>query len=366
MIAVFILIIQSILFLGHYFVYKTFIKFFGITSGNPLLWARILFFALSLLFTTASILAFRYYGPVARSFYYVGAVWLGTLYWLFFASVLSWLIFGFGKLLQQGRSTSVIAIGLFVIAIITSAYGVWNSYQTKVRHVSVRLDNLPEQWKGRTAVLVADTHMGHIRNVSFGKKVAQLIEAQHPDIVLIPGDFYDGPPTDFVATAGPFGNIKSTFGTYFAPGNHEEFGDSSPLLAALIGAGVHVLNDQMKVVDGLQIIGVGYGSTTRSGTQQKVLESLHVDKSVASILIKHAPTHVEIARDAGITFQVSGHTHRGQVYPMGYITKALYRQFYYGLSQLDSMQVLTTSGVGTWGPPQRVGTNSEIWVITFK
>ena len=366
MIAVFLLIIQFILFLGHYLVYKTVVRFFGVTDAGHLWWIKVVFVVLSISFLLASIVTYKFYGPIGRIFYTASAVWLGTLYWLFFASVLSWVVFGLAKLVTPGIDVSSVAMGLVILALLTSAYGVWNSYQTKIRQVTVKLNNLPEQWKGRKAVLVADTHLGNVRNVGFSEKVAKLVEAQKPDIVLIPGDFYDGPPTDFAATAMPFGKIKSTFGTYFAPGNHEEFGNSNPLLSALSNAGVHVLNDQMEVVDGLQIIGVGYGSTARAETQHQILENLNIDINVASILIKHAPTHIDVAEREGITFQVSGHTHLGQVYPMKYITQAVYGQFYYGLKKLNTTQVLTTSGVGTWGPPQRVGTSSEIVVITFE
>lgn len=366
MIAIFLTIIQTILFAAHYFVYKTFSRAFDISAPTHIWWTRIIFILLSISFLAASTITYKYYGSVGRTFYTMAALWLGTMYWLFFASLFSWIIWGIGRLAFQGRNLNSLVVLLFLAALVTSAYGFWNSYQTKVREVKVTIKNLPQQWKGRRAVLVADTHMGSVRNTNFGKKVAKLIEAQHPDIVLIPGDFYDGPPTDYAATAKPFGEIKSTFGTYFAPGNHEEFGDSKPLLSALASSGVHVLNDRFVVVDGLQIIGVGYSTTTNAVKQKKVLDSLTLDKSTASILIKHAPTEIPLAEAAGINFQVSGHTHLGQVYPLKYITKMVYGQFYYGLSKFNDMSVLTTSGVGTWGPPQRVGTNSEIVVITFE
>lgn len=366
MIAVFILVIQTILFLGHLFVYKTFVRFFGISSPTHLWWARVVFALLSISFVLASLVAYRFYGPIARGFYYSAAVWLGTLYWLFWASILAWAALLVSKVVIPGKNVAFVGVVLLVAALAVSVYGVWNSYQTKVRHYTVKIENLPEQWKGRKAVLVADTHLGHVRNAGFAKKVSALIQAQSPDIVFIPGDFYDGPPTDYKKAALPFGRITAPLGVFFAPGNHEEYGDSSNMFQGLQEAGVHVLRNQMQIVDGLQVIGVDYHSTTTGEGEQQVLDTLHINPTVPSILIKHVPSHIDVAERAGVSFQVSGHTHLGQVYPLVYVTKRIFGQFYYGLKKFNATQVLTTSGAGTWGPPQRVGTSSEIAVITFE
>ncbi len=225
---------------------------------------------------------------------------------------------------------------------------------------------MPAEWQNKKAVLVSDTHLGNVRNLEFSEKIAKLVEAQNPDLVLIPGDFYDGPPADYEQLAVPFGKIKSTYGVYFAAGNHEEFGDAGPLLSAISKSGVKVLNNQIENVSGMQIVGVGYGATVNKDSQKSILKSLNLNPKLPSILLKHAPTHIDTAEDAGISLQVSGHTHLGQVYPFRYLTKKIYGKFHYGTSSLNNTQVVTTSGAGTWGPPQRVGTNSEIVVITFK
>ncbi len=366
LIALFISIIQIILFLGHFIVYKTVVRFLHITNPGPLLWTRIIFIVLSLSFIAASSIAFRFYGPVVRAFYIPAAIWLGTLYWLVIASVVAWILHSAIKSSSLNINTSYIAISLLVIALLVSAYGVWNSYQTKVREVTITIEGLPEQWKGKKAVLVADTHLGNIRNVKFSLKAADLISKQKPDIVFIPGDFYDGTPENFRKLAEAFGKITSTYGVFMAPGNHEEFGDSSPFLEGLREAGVTVLDNEKKTVEGLQIVGVNFSNTVTAEGQHTVLEQLDLDPNIPSILIKHAPTLIDSAERAGVDLQVSAHTHLGQVWPLRYITKAIYGKFHYGLQKLNSTQVYTTSGIGTWGPPQRVGTNSEIIVITLQ
>lgn len=358
----FLSFVQLTLFFGHFIVYKTFVKFFQITHPQNLLYTRLIFVLLSISFLVASSLAYKFYGSFGRSTYTAAAVWLGTLYWLVWASLFAWIFY---FLLPYPTSLKV-GQGLFILALLVSTYGVWNSYQTKVRHITITLPNLPAEWQNKKAVLVSDTHLGNVRNLEFSEKIAKLVEAQNPDLVLIPGDFYDGPPADYEELAVPFGKIKSTYGVYFAAGNHEEFGDAGPLLNAISKSGVKVLNNQMENVSGLQIVGVGYGATVNKDSQKSILKSLNLDPKLPSILLKHAPTHIDTAEAAGISLQVSGHTHLGQVYPFRYLTKKIYGKFHYGTSSLNNTQVITTSGAGTWGPPQRVGTNSEIVVITFK
>ncbi len=358
-----LIFIQATLALTHYFIYKTAVFFFGLSTP---LWSKILFAILSVSFVAVTFLTYRWHGPLARAAYTAGAVWLGTVYWLFIASIFAWAVYGVAKLASPGSNVVTIGAALLIVAVLTSVYGVWNSYQTKIQHVTVRLNNLPSQWKGKRAVLIADTHYGSVRNVRFANKVASTVSSLQPDIVFIAGDFYDGPPVDAAAIAAPFGKITSRHGVYFAAGNHEEYGALTPFMDALTGVGVHVLDNKLMVVDGLQVAGVNYLSTNRAETKRTVLQSLAINPAIASILIKHVPANIEVTEEAGIGLQVSGHTHLGQVFPISLITKVMYGKYVYGLSRFDKTQVLTTSGVGTWGPPQRVGTTSEIVVITFE
>ncbi|MBL8030345.1 MAG: metallophosphoesterase [Candidatus Doudnabacteria bacterium] len=358
----FLSFVQLTLFFGHFIVYKTFVKFFQITHPQNLLYTRLVFLLLSISFLVASALAYKFYGSFGRTAYASAAVWLGTLYWLVWASLFAWILY---FLLPHSISLKL-GQSLFILALLVSAYGVWNSYQTKVKHITITIPNLPSEWQGKKAVLVSDTHLGNVRSLNFSKRIAELVSAQNPDIVLVPGDFYDGPPANYEELAEPFGKIKSTYGVYFAAGNHEEFGDAGPLLSAIAKSGVKVLNNQIENVNGLQIIGVGYGATVNKTSEKSILDGLNINRDLPSILLKHAPTNIETAEAAGISLQVSGHTHLGQVYPFRYLTKKIYGKFHYGASALNNTQVVTTSGVGTWGPPQRVGTNSEIVVITFR
>ena len=160
--------------------------------------------------------------------------------------------------------------------------------------------------------------------------------------------------------------LTAPHGVYFVAGNHEQFGDDSKYLRAIAAAGVRVLSNEKVEVDGLQIIGVPYRNATQHGHLASVLDGIRLDRDRASILLTHAPDYPEIAEAAGVSLQLSGHTHVGQFIPWSWMARRIYRQFVYGLSRIGKMQVFTSSGAGTWGPPLRLGSNPEIVVLEFE
>jgi uncharacterized protein len=187
-----------------------------------------------------------------------------------------------------------------------------------------------------------------------------------PDAIFIAGDLYDGTAIDAGRAAEPLSKLTAPHGVYFVAGNHEQFGDDSKYLNAIAAAGVRVLSNEKVEVDGLQIVGVPYRNAVENEHFRSVLRGVHLDRNRASILLTHAPNNPEIAEAAGVTLQLSGHTHLGQFIPWSWMARRIYRQFVYGLSRIGKMQVFTSSGAGTWGPPLRLGSNPEIVVLQFE
>ena len=190
---------------------------------------------------------------------------------------------------------------------------------------------------------------------------------EEPHAIFIAGDLYDGTAIDAAKAAAPLSKLTSApHGVYFVAGNHEQFRDDSNYLRAVEAAGVRVLNNEKVEVDGLQIAGVHYGDASQPRGFQATLNRIALDRDRASILVTHAPDYPEIAEAAGVSLQLSGHTHLGQFIPWSWIARRIYRQFVYGLSRIEKMQVFTSSGAGTWGPPLRLGSNPEIVVLQFE
>ena len=360
----FIAVIQFVLCVTHLFLYETW-TYSPESDAAGRLWIKLVLGFLSVSFVAASLLAFRYTNAVLRAFYRAAAVWLGLLTFFFVAAVAAWIVFGFARLAGLDVNFHRIVELLFAAAVVTGLYGVFNASWTRVTRMTVQLANLPEAWRGRKAALVSDLHLGHVRNGSFLRRIVAKILKEEPDAIFIAGDLYDGTAIDARRAAEPLNQLVAPRGVYFVAGNHEQFRDDGKYLQAIAAAGVRVLSNEKVDVDGLQIVGVPYKHATQDGHFASVLRAMRLDRERASILLTHAPDHPEIAEAAGVSLQLSGHTHLGQFLPWSWMARRIYRQFVYGLSRIGKMQVFTSSGAGTWGPPLRLGSNPEIVVLEF-
>jgi uncharacterized protein len=361
----FVAVIQTVLFLSHYFLYQTW-AFSNAGQSAHALWGKLTLGLLSVSFVTASLLAMRYTNPALRAFYRVAAVWLGVLTFLFVAALGAWAIFGVAALAGVRLNFHRLVQWLFGGAIVLGIAGVVNASWTRITRTTVRLANLPAAWRGRKAALISDVHLGHVRNGNFLRRMVAKILDEGPDAIFIAGDLYDGTAIDAARAAEPLSKLTAPHGVYFVAGNHEQFGDDTKFLQAVKAAGVRVLENEKVEADGLQIVGVPYNHATRGEHLASALKSVHLDRERASILLLHAPDHPEVAEAAGVSLQLSGHTHLGQFVPWSWFARKMYRQFVYGLSRIGKMQVFTSSGAGTWGPPLRLGSNPEIVVLQFE
>jgi len=308
-----------------------------------------------------------YYNWITVVLYRISAVWIGTFMWLFLSSLVIWLIYlVFNKLISYQINTKLLSISLFSFSILLSTYGVINSFTPKVTNVSVPIKNLPTYWQGKQIVFVADTHFGQVRTPKQAKTIANLISKQKPELVLIAGDFYDGPKTDFISPAKIFGEIPSTYGTYFVTGNHEEYSDQVSYKQGINFSKVINIGDKLVNINGIQLLGLAYETNHTAEQIQTNIQNLKINDAEPSILIKHVPLHVDIPAKNGIDLQLYGHSHNGQVVPNNLIAKWIFKGYNYGLKLAGESLVYTTSGVGTWGPPQRIGTKAEIVVITLE
>jgi predicted MPP superfamily phosphohydrolase len=362
----FIIVIQSVLFLVHYLLYKTWA--FSPAGGEApgAFWIKLALGLLSVSFIAASLLAFRYTNAALRAFYKAAAVWMGLVSFLFLAAVSSWIVYGVALLAGLNMNFHRTVELLFTAAAMAGVYAVFNASWTRITRTTVRLANLPAAWRGRRAALISDIHLGHVRNGGFLRRLVAKILEEEPDAIFVAGDLYDGTAIDERRAAEPLNELVAPQGVYFVAGNHEQFGDDSKYLNAIAAAGVRVLSNEKVEVDGLQIIGIPYRSATQNGELASALHAIGLDRDRASILLTHAPDHPEIAEAAGVSLQLSGHTHLGQFLPWSWMARRIYRQFVYGLSRIGKMQVFTSSGAGTWGPPLRLGSNPEIVMLQFE
>lgn len=365
-IAIFVSIIQAILFGAHWFVYATWMDFIGVAGSHGVQVAKIVVFLLSTSFVITSLLAFRYSNILIRILYTISAVWLGMLSFFFFAACLSWLTYAVTVSFGLPLRKEWIALLFFAMAACAGTYAMINALLIRVRRISVRLPNLPKSWRGRVAALVSDMHLGHVRGRGFAQRIVHLLLRLRPDVVFITGDLFDGTSAKLEWMMKPWVHLAPPLGAFFVLGNHEEFSDHSKYLDAVRMSGIRVLDNEKISLDGLDLVGVHHGALVHSETFRSILKKASLDPKRPSILLAHAPDQLRIAEEEGISLQLSGHTHRGQFFPWTWITSRIYGPFVYGLKRLGRLLVYTTSGAGTWGPPMRLGAAPELVLIHFE
>lgn len=365
-IAVFAAIVQLILLAGHGLVYATWVTLWGAPAGARLTVLRIVSAVLAMSFVPATLLAHRYFNGPVRLIYRLASIWLGVFNFLFIASCLCWIAYPVVFLLKLPVSGHAIAGTFFGLAILASLYGIVNAADIRVHRVTVKLPGLPASWKGRVAALVTDTHLGHIKGYRFLTRLVGMLRQLKADVVFISGDLFDGTKVDARRLVAPWKQLRPRFGSYFVTGNHEEFTDPRKYLEAIEGSGIRVLRNEKVNLDGLQVVGVPYSEAGDAKNFQSVLEKAELDRRRASVLLTHVPQGLPIAEKQGISLQLSGHTHGGQIWPFTWFTWRIFGDYTYGLKKFGELLVYTSSGAGTWGPPMRVCTVPEIVLICFE
>jgi hypothetical protein len=365
-IAGFVVVVQAFLFAVHFALYATWSYFWDLADSSHAAPFQIAVAILSVSFVAASLLAHRYFNPLVRAIYTLASLWLGLVNFFFLAACASWIVYGAPLLFGVRLDKQAVAAVCFGLGLLAGICAVVNAAWTRVVRVTVKVPNLPSAWRGRTAALISDLHLGHVRNAGFLRRILRKISSLRPDVLFIAGDLFDGTDVDLAPLAKPWVDFSAPLGTYFITGNHEQFASPSKYLDAVRQSGIRVLDNEKIVLDGLQLVGVHYRDSAHEERFRSILRRLSLDRQAPSILLVHNPNRLPVAEEAGISLQLSGHTHRGQFFPWTRVVSRIYGPFAYGLHRFGDMQVYTSCGAGTWSPPMRLGSNPEIVLLQFE
>ena len=318
------------------------------------------------LYLAAIFISLRQRHVLLRLVCIASSVAMGFLNFASLAAMLCWLIAWLVGWTGMPVERAPIAWTLYGCSVPVAIFGLVNALTLRVTTYNVSLPNLPAPWCGRRVAVVSDIHVGHIFGSRFVRKIVKQLNELEPSAVFISGDMFDGAVVDIPGAVNPWANFRALAGTYFVTGNHEEVRDRTPYLAALSGVGITVLQNEKVNVNGLQIIGVHDAEAHCRTVFRELLKQAKIDPGHPSILLAHRPGRLDVAESAGISLQMSGHTHAGQFLPFSLLVRMIYGRFGYGHHRHGSLQVVTSSGAGTGGPPFRVGTRSEIVVIQLQ
>lgn len=296
--------------------------------------------------------------PAVVALYEVGQPWL-----IFFAYLLIVFVLAdvavlcriLPKTILNGNLAAMLSI-IGIVAMVMVAGGF--HYKHKYREELSIATEKPLEQQCIKVVLASDLHIGYSNRKAELARWVDMINAEHPDLVLFGGDIVD------IAAKPLFdGNYAQEFRRLEAPayavmGNHEYIAGAEDSERFLADAGITLLKDSVAHFKGIDII----GRDDRSNPSRLALWEYASSLNGFTILLDHQPSHLEEALDAGIDFQFSGHTHRGQAWPISWITDAIFEKSW-GPYQKGSTQYYISSGLGIWGPKIRIGTRSEYLVL---
>ena len=254
-------------------------------------------------------------------------------------------------------TTAAIIIGVFAVFLLGNV-----AYRHKARQTLSLTTGKPLEHPVRL-VLLSDLHLGYHNPKAELHRWVEMINAEHPDAVLIAGDIIDMSirPLADEHMAEEFKRIDAP--VYACLGNHEYYTGEAQARHFYDEAGIHLLCDTAVVDGDLCII----GRDDRSNPHRKAAAKVFAlaDKSKYTIVLDHQPYFLEQAERAGIDFQLSGHTHHGQIWPISWITDRLY-ECSYGYCRRGDTDYYVSSGMGIWGGKFRIGTRSEYVVATIE
>jgi predicted MPP superfamily phosphohydrolase len=315
------------------------------------------------------------YEDLARGFAYIGFTWMGLIFVFisasFFFDIYRLLLLPARLLTRSTLETFTLSIRNFcILAILISfavmIYGYFEALSIRTEHVTVKTLKIPETIGRLRVVQISDVHLGLIVGKSRLNRILEKVKDARPDILVSTGDLVDGQMDELDTLTGMIKNIPTTYGKFAVTGNHEFYAGLNRALAFTKKAGFTILGGEgLTVSNVLNIAGVDDPAVKRyvpnlAVSEKALLEKMPGDKF--TLFLKHQPV-ISSESLGKFDLQLSGHTHKGQIFPFYLFTKLFYRM-HSGLSKLNGNAMLYVSrGSGTWGPPVRFLSPPEVTII---
>lgn len=359
LIIVIILAVLGLIVGGNVYLAKRFAWYFNADSTR---WFYI-GFAATTVFMIGGLIGFsNTVSPLGSLVYQLAAITMGFVLYLLLSTLLVDVFHFVIKLPPLYYGFMAIALALII-----SGYGLWNATNLKVKEVEVPVQGLSKEVR---AMHLTDIHIGHFRGKAFLQKIVDETNAHKPDLVFITGDLFDGRIRLNVDQLAPLMQLGAP--VYFVDGNHDNYTGVQTIKGLLRKVNVNVLENEVVSWDGIQIIGLnhmmaddgGFNMHAENGhaTIKSVLNDLPINTESPSILLHHSPDGIKYANEHGVDLYLAGHTHAGQLFPINYLNDLLFT-YNKGLHYFNETPIYVSHGAGTFGPPMRVGTRSEITLI---
>jgi predicted MPP superfamily phosphohydrolase len=308
---------------------------------------------------------------IQKFLYFPGTCWLGAMLYLFIFFLLTDLIYGLGRLFRLFKKSNsfwkIQTLSGYVIVFVLIIYGYYNFTHPKISEQEIVIHKKAGNYKELKIVGLSDLHLGINIDKNYLKHFVQLVNAQNPDMIIIAGDIVDNNALPLMQEKmwEEFEQMRAPLGIYACLGNHEYLSGIELSMNFLQKTNIRFLIDSTTLIDNsFWLIGQDdlQGNHNRKSLSDLVAKT---DTVLPLFLLDHEPVNLSEAEQNGIDLQFSGHTHLGQIWPFSLLVEKMYETAY-GYNRKGNTQYYITSGIGLWGPPLRIGTNSEIVVFNIR
>lgn len=298
-----------------------------------------------------------------------GYLWMGFLFLFFSTSVLldgGRFLLKVSRVLPYGchptdRQTFLASLFISFVVVV---HGYREAGKIRTEKVTIRTEKLPPWLPRLTIVQISDVHLGLMVREKRLHAIARAIENAHPHLLVSTGDLVDGQRDGMEKMAAELRNLKPPYGKFAVTGNHEWYAGIGPSLDFTRRAGFFVLRGQnMRVGEFLHVAGFDDPMVERSGSFRRNESDIlgNIPRNEFTVVLKHRPV-VDKQSIGLFDIQLSGHVHKGQIFPFGLVTRLVY-PVSTGLSRCGDSLLYVSRGTGTWGPPIRFLAPPEVTVI---
>lgn len=267
----------------------------------------------------------------------------------------------------------MLSIGIITTAGAATIAGLYGARKgATIMETTVPIKGLGKDLNGMTIAQISDMHVGPTIKKNYVEEVVEQVNRLNPDIIAVTGDLVDGSVEHLSKHIEPIKDLDAKIGKYFVTGNHEYYSGVDQWLEKIDHFGL------TNLVDSHEIITKGNDSLTLGGVTDFRSSSIKPDHKsdpatafagspdgVPKILLAHQPWSIFGATKAGADLQLSGHTHGGQFWPFVYAVR-LANPYTAGLHNHDGTWIYVNRGTGYWGPPMRLGVESEITLVRLE
>ncbi|MCF8369855.1 MAG: metallophosphoesterase [Bacteroidales bacterium] len=374
---IFFSIVITVFSLLSFYIYSRGVQAFPAgTSGR--FWFRTVFIFLSASYIIARVLERLWLSPVSDAFTWIGSFWLGAFFYFLIivlaidiVRLLNQVIPAIPDYFKTPAGITILfwsAVGLVSLLLIG---GHINARNPRLKTVEVQIPKKVEGMNELTIAFASDLHLGTLIGPRRTKHLVERINDMKADIILLGGDIVDEDLAPVIRNnlGNNLERLTSKYGVFGITGNHEYIGGASEAVKYLTEHGITMVRDTSLLIDNKFYIvgredhdGQRFGSKGRKSVNE-IMQGLNRNKPI--ILLDHQPFELDEKAREGADLTMSGHTHHGQLWPLNYITKAIF-EVSWGYKLKGNTHVYVSSGAGGWGPPIRIGNRPEIVKIKMR